>query len=213
MMSQESFVRYVNEFKRPDSRIFADAEKFRIGAMFVSPSADECRGDKDCDAEYSCAVSRKWQLWTRMDQAPMTPQEFAGFLLDNREDIVSPCGSLVCDIAKRLETRKGEDCFSVFRQEDGSFRLGYREGGMGWSAQDVPEGLVLRIAPFADGASLDVPAWMRCCLGQDGLGLDYKLDRPLEKIDRAFRNVLETVEKETSLKVVWISGKTSAKCP
>ncbi|MBI5428665.1 MAG: hypothetical protein HZA02_10380, partial [Nitrospinae bacterium] len=30
----------MNEFKRPDSRIFADAEKFRMGATFVSPSAD-----------------------------------------------------------------------------------------------------------------------------------------------------------------------------
>lgn len=204
MNSQESFIRYVNEFKRPDSQIFADAEKFRIGATFVFRGPDAYWGGRDCDVEYSCATSRKWQLWTRMDQAPMTPGEFAGFLLDNGEDIVSPCESLVLDIAKRLELRKAGDCFSIFRQEDGSFRLGSKEEGKGWSTQDVPGGLLLRIAPFEGGKDFKVPAWMRCRLGEDGLRLDYKLDRPLETIDRAFKLILETVEKETSIKALWI---------
>lgn len=204
MNSQESFIRYVNEFKRPDSKIFADAEKFRIGAAIIYRGTDEYCGGRDYDVEYSCAASWKWQLWTRMDQAPMTPGEFAGFLLDHREDIVSPCESLVWDIAKRLETRKAGDCFSVFRQDDGSFRLGYKEEGKGWSTQDVPGGLLLRIAPFEGGRNFEVPVWMRCRLGEDGLRLDYKLDRPLETIDRAFKLILETVEKETSIKVLWI---------
>lgn len=211
MMSQESFIRYVNEFKRPDSKIFADAEKFRIGAAIAYHGAGEYRGSRDCDAEYSCATSREWQLWTRMDQAHMTPGEFAGFLLDNKDGIVSPGETLILDIAKRLEMKKAGDCFSVFRQEDGSFRLGYREGGVGWSTRDVPGQLVLSVAPFEDGANFEVLAWMRCLLGEDGLRLDYKLDRPSETIDRAFRSVLETVEKETSLKAFWISGKTAAK--
>lgn len=165
----DSFIRYFNEHKSADARVFAKISD--TGAKFYG--IVNFHGASPSFNDHRCAVqltpTMEWTTWLNYARKQMTQAVFAGFLEDNADWFVKPSGLDLLELVSSLEGKSHVDITQAVKLQTGAISLKYSEvvelkGGTTSNQSGeltVPKELVVGIACFEGTSRRDMRARLR----------------------------------------------------
>lgn len=155
-------------------------------------------GRKKHGASLNLKLSTEWAQWVQFSGKLMGQEQFAEFIEDHAEQIMSPSSAEIMEIASTLQVKRGVEFEQGTSLSTGETQFTFREqdkttaGKAGQLA--IPNELLLALTPFKGGSAYKVTAKFRYRLRGSELALGYKL-LDVEKIqDNAFGEVAETIQ-------------------
>ncbi len=158
----------------------------------------------DFRAEIKFRPTPQWVKWTSIDGKMMDQTPFAEFIEDNLEDIATPSGATMLEIATYLEATRTANFKSGVRLANGMVQfqnLESIEAKVGAGAVDVPEVFTLALSPIQGVPSYGVPARFRYRIVDGRLKLGIKLQRVEDLMDKVLAEVLAKIERGTNISV------------
>jgi uncharacterized protein YfdQ (DUF2303 family) len=206
----ESFIAHVNRYRDEGSVIFADIAKMTLTAIYDYHPADVPGGKslpRWCKhrATYQSLLSRQWQLWTRLENAPLTQDQFADVLEQNMGDLASVEGATepakMLEIARFLVIKqKGEFSRSV-NPTTGEYALTNKsENDVG--STTIPRSFMLGLPVFEAGALYQVEARIRFAMKDSKPTFSYFLFEKERLLRDAFNEVRDQATKGTGVPIL-----------
>ena len=206
-----SLMDYATTFKNEHTRMYADVQKFRVVAVLDDhgPAAPAWCDHK---ATLACRFDPDWEKWRDNDRKQMSQTEFAEFIEDQIEQIVSPddsgmpTGAQMLKVATSLEATTDVKFKSGIRLASGQRQISYLETVDGSAGEDgkldIPEEFSISVAPFEGAKAYTVPARLRYRIQGGQLVMFYAL-RGRERFERqVFGEILEQIREGTKLPVL-----------
>lgn len=221
---RDSFIAYVNEFKRPISRIFAEPgflsahSKPVIKAVldYHNPRGSHLSLPTDTTSEslietapqpeyathiatYEPRYSDQWKRWTQACAEPLAQVEFAELIEECREDINNPLAAELLDIVRTFKASKKVSYDSVVYRRDGSVKLEYNDhvDKVG-SSVNLPEQMTLGIPVYYRGTMFAVGLFIRFKVNS-GVAFNLKMDRADRLEDEAFTELARAIAEATGV--------------
>lgn len=194
-----SLIAYVGRHGGEASAIFGDVEAGRIQAVIDYLSKDNEAAHKAHVCEYNAPFSEEWKRWTGIDGKKMPQAEFARFIEENREDIVSPDGATMLELAKTLDAKRKVSFKSGMRLDNGDYDLEYKDettatgGGIDGKIA-IPSEIELGVPVFYGGDRYKVKALFRYRIEDGKLVMWVDLHRAKHIRDAAFNDIIEAVK-------------------
>lgn len=188
------------------SRIFADPDKSTIRLVFDHLANGV--GDKDeppvsgwsqHSATLSLRESRKLALWKRLNEWH-SQGDFANFLEDNMEDVLTPSGSELLAIATDLEANSSGAFKGRTNLTNGSVQLAYQSDTI--TTVEVPARLTLGIPLFEHGDRYKLSARLRFRVTSAGVSFRVLLTNLAESIDSEFERITQEIEEKTGKPII-----------
>ena len=215
---QEDFGRVFQNYQDERSTIFADPEKFTFLAIFdhFSPNADKEKGDTPKDegqpsktdrklgwrqfiATLILKKSRKLKAWEGLNAA--TPQPtFADFIEEHLDDIATPDGQTVLQIATDLETNSSGSFKSKLNLDNGSVQLNFQDEAT--ATVEVPKEITLAIPLFEGGERYKIAARLRFQVREGLLTFRVLLSNLEDAIDQEFERLVQEIEEAVALPII-----------
>lgn len=199
-----SFVSYFQQFGEHTGRIFGDTKNKTMTAILDYHSADQPSWATH-SAHFTPVLSTAWRTWDGMNNKTMGQREFAEFFEENIKDIASPPGAELLEMITRLEGTKNVKFLGGVRLENGATQLQYEEevtGTVGKHKMTVPGSFVLGIPPFEHGQPYRIEALLRWRIKDAAVQFFYKIPRPADYVDAAFRELVTLAQAETGVPVL-----------
>lgn len=200
----DSFIRYFNEHKTSDSRIFVNLSE--ISARFVAIMDYFKKGDTSWNTHvvsYSCPHTVEWVTWMRNNRTSMAQKIFAEFLEDNLQEIVSPLGADVLEIAKTLTAKTMVNFKSGIRLDNGNQQLIFEETSEATAGAkgdlQIPSELTLGIAPFKATQPYRLTARLKYRLTDGRVNFTYEMVKPHRVIEDACNGLISTIKENTGV--------------
>ena len=203
----DSFVRYFNEHKEPDSRIFAKIED--SGASFSATL--DFHGEGPSFNQHVCATSlrstHEFTVWCASNRKVMTQAQFAQFLEDNAEMFRDPAGADLLELIQTLEGKSNASISSAIKLQNRAIKFTYNEdvelkGGIsGTQAGDMtlPGVITAAFSPFDGTGVYEFKARLRYKIAERKLSFWYEAIN-LHLVVRAIASdVLLLIEKQTGV--------------
>ncbi len=190
-----SFLDYFNAFATDNSAIFIDAENGKtVGIIdYHDPSAGT-PGWRKHRVLFEPRVTDEAGLWLANNGRQMDQEEFALFLEQNAEEIVSPPAAEMLEIALTLKTKQKISFSSAKRLQNGQIQYQYIEELEGRAGQKgeltIPEQFEIGLRIFEGGDAYAMKARFRYRIG-DGVKFWYDLIRP----NRIKRDAIDSMAK------------------
>ena len=206
---KDSFVAYVNRFKRPATQIFAEPGFLSGGQAGMNAVIDYHADTNAADygvhtATYTPRYSEQWTRWQNACKQPMKQAEFAEFIEEVRADIREPDAANLLDIVRTFKASKRTEFDSVVYQPNGDVKLAYDERTEQKGSSGVlPETMKLGIPVYFRGTPYVVPVLVRYRVGASAGGVAFalKLDRADVIEDTAFSELTAAVADATGIGV------------
>lgn len=207
----DSLVEYLNNFKGPNTLLFAD-----IMANSITGVIDYHAKDKAENVAHrvtmSLPYSEEWKLWTSIDGKMMGQLEFARFLEENHPDIAQPNAAELIEMARDLHAARNIKFTKVVRTDsdnenftaEDTTTLGSRSTG---NSVELPRQFTVRIPVYFGEEAIDMSAFLRWKVGDDGMTLGIKLWRPEHVRQAMFKQIVVGAAEQTTLRAVF--GKLS----
>ncbi len=200
-----SLAAYVNAHSGPGTALYADQRRLRVVAVLNDhvPEGDvSCPGFGDYRAVLDLLPTPEWTAWRTASGKWMGQEDFADFVEEHVDDVVTPPGADLLELARTFEATKGAQFRSAVRLDSGQRQLTYSEtidARAGQSGQVViPERFTLGLAPFDGVDAYRIEARLRYRIGEGALRLAFVLDHA-DRVQRcAFDDVVQTVEADTA---------------
>lgn len=187
--SIDSFIEYVGRFSTETTVVFADEQQTRLTAVLDYHQSPESPSWCSHVATYECPFSKEWQAWISYDGKNIEQSEFAEFLEERAQDVVTPTGAELLEIALKFKVIR-KACFgSAPRLQTGEFQFQYNEENQKGTVE-LPEDITIGIAPFHNGEKYEVKARLR----EGRLTLSYRLVEPHRFVEHAFRELITKVD-------------------
>ena len=200
----EAFIEYYERYSQPDtSVIFADLRTFTMLGV-IDWHAEHTPGFGFHRVVYTAPRTEEWQAWCKNDGVKMAQQDFAYFIEERMEDIRSPLGAEVLEIAQHLEAKKNVDFVSGQRLSDGQREFTYVETiGTAQSRNQitVPETFVLGLPIFYGGEFYEVTARLRYRINERRLIFWYDLSHRVQLEQTAFNLIVDDVREKVTTPV------------
>jgi uncharacterized protein YfdQ (DUF2303 family) len=147
----------------------------------------------------------QWTKWKGIDGKMLPQAEFAEFIEDNVEDIATPSGAQMLEIATYLEATRSTNFKSGIRLGSGEIQFQNMENidakvGVGQIA--IPETFTLGIAPIFGLPPYSVPARFRYRIQDGKLLLGIKLQRVETMMSAIVEDVVGKIERGTNVSVL-----------
>ena len=201
---QDSFFAAVTAHRDPRTEVYADKDTWSLTAVLNDHAPAE-PGWGDHRAVFSLRQSREWKRWAGKNGQLMSQEEFAQHIEDGLEEIVDPPAADMLELAQTFHAKTGVTFQSSHMLSSGQRQFSYVEdtqasaGGRGELV--VPTTFTLAVSPFegvtgADGKPVGykVLARFRFRLGEGHLKLGYRLVRPEDVIEDAFKGVVDQLD-------------------
>lgn len=198
----DSFIQYIKKHRVTSlTEIYANRESQRIVAVF------DWHGDSGPEwgvhrATLFFQSDPDWQAWARIDRRPMSQQEFAEFLEDQRDDIVSPSAASVMEACTNLEVTTSASFSSRIKLADGTTAYTYSEDQKTGQVK-IPQVIKLKLSPFIGLPSFQVDARIRTSIKDQKLTFKVLLDRPHKVIEEAINEEVLRINEETDIVVFY----------
>lgn len=202
-----SFIFYFNTFGDEHSVIFADAasQSFK-GVLDYHCSGSELPARwREHTVSYATPKAQEWQTWYGMNGKQMAQVAFATFLEDNLDDIRTPAGAQLLEIARTLEAKKNVNFGSSVRLDNGQAQFTYEEeikGSASKGTLEIPEEFKLGIPVFYGGEAYAIRCRLRWRLQDGRLTLWYNMIRPDKVLEDAFSSIYKEIAEGTKAKIV-----------
>jgi uncharacterized protein YfdQ (DUF2303 family) len=212
----QSFIKYLNDFRDPDSRIFAVENNaqfiavldYHQGTLNVDQS-DEWMGRMPRWCQHQATLqlqkSEEWTLWNAHNKQVKSHEDFAQFIEDNLPDIVKPAPATMLELVRTLQAKAEISCDSVARTNAGA-KIHFNEvvkGVAGAAGElEIPSEFTVSIPVYIGSPKVDLTARMRYRLASGKLTLWYDLYRAAAVERAAFASVRDIVAAATETVVL-----------
>lgn len=203
----DSLVEYVNRFKCDTSMLFADIDKNSIAGVidYHGPVLAENVAHR---VTMLLPFSQEWETWTKIDGRLMGQLEFARFLEENHPDIAQPNAAELIEMARDLHAARNIKFTKVVRTDsdnenliaEDTTTLSSRGSG---NSLELPRQFTLRIPVYFGESTIDMTAFLRWKVGDEGMQLGVKLWRPEHVRQAMFKEIVTAVAERTSLPIVF----------
>jgi uncharacterized protein YfdQ (DUF2303 family) len=199
----DSFIAHVNRYKSDDSVVFADQGNGRLVAVFnYHPAgADHASaGWADHRAVYACPKSDSWIAWSNRAGDGMSKHDFAQFLDDHREDIVTaedyPNSAAMLEMVRKLHVKTKGEYRDDFDQVTGERTLILRSEHEE-SSTKIHRAFLLGIPIYRGGKAYYIEVRIQFRIkGDAGPVFSYTLHDAAKQVEQAFSEVTERVRAE-----------------
>jgi uncharacterized protein YfdQ (DUF2303 family) len=201
----ESFLTYWTKHHDDSSEVYADAERLTVTAVLDAHTADSARWSGH-RLHLALRETDAWKQWLRLDGQLMKQEEFAEFLEDHLPELLEPSSAEMLEIAQSFQAAVKVDFQSATRLSSGQRQFQYVETATTKAGQKgqltVPEVFTIGLVPFEGSDGYRLTARLRHRIGQDGLRLGYKLERPDEIRRTAFADVVKAIGEQIDTAVM-----------
>lgn len=191
--SGDSFIEYVRRFASEATVVFADEKQSRLTAIIDYHQSGDSPAWCDHTASYECPYSKEWQAWVAHDGKNIEQGEFAEFLEERAQDVVTPTGAELLEIALQFKVIRKAAFGSAIRLNTGEFQFQFSEENQKGTVE-LPEVIHIGVAPFHNGEKYEVKARLRYRLREGRLTLSYHLMEPHRFVEHAFRELITKVD-------------------
>jgi uncharacterized protein YfdQ (DUF2303 family) len=203
----DSFIRYFNEHKTEDSRIFAT---IRDNAVQFEGELD-FHGDKPEFREHKCSVALsptlEWKIWTDNNKKQMTQAQFAQFLEDNADLFSEPKGTDLLELVQTLEGKSHVNITQAVKLQNGAVKLNFTEdvelrgGATSEKPGDmvVPNKFKVSITPFVGVGYYSMEARLRYRIADRKISFWYETVAAHLVIRTIAGEVLSQIEAKTKV--------------
>ena len=202
----QSFIDYCNAHAGGNAAIFCDIDQHRISAHLDYHARGEASHDGHL-LQFKPIHTEEWIAWKSQDNKRLGQTAFAEHIEDNLDEIVTPPGAQMLEMAQHLSGSTRVTFTSGKRIHDGRTQIQYVEEGQGVSGGakgdiTIPEEFTLGIRPFKGTDSYKLEARFRYRIAGGELAMLYKLKRPSKVADAAFGDIVEQIRKGTEAALV-----------
>jgi uncharacterized protein YfdQ (DUF2303 family) len=201
----ESFLAYWTKHHDDNSEVYADAERLTVTAVLDAHTATGARWSGH-RLHLALRPTDAWKQWLHMDGELMKQETFAEFLEDHSTEVLEPAAAEMLEIAQSFQAAVKVDFQSATRLSSGQRQFQYVETATTKAGQkgtlQVPETFVIGLIPFEGSEGYRLTARLRHRIGQDGLRLGYKLERPDEIRRTAFADVVKAIGEQIDTAVM-----------
>lgn len=195
----EAFAELVKHLKEPTTTVFADQKNLRVCAVIDfseggSPSRDEHQ------VRFEPELHPDWRAWALISGTVLDQVDFAEFVEERIDTIVSPAGADLLELVQDLRGHRNVEFQSSRRLADGQTQLQYVEkletkGAPGNGLVTVPSDLTIQTPVFRGGDPQTLSAFLRFRISSVGaLTFTVKLKRQDDIVPDAFAFLTEDIE-------------------
>lgn len=198
----DSFSRYLLKHAVEGvSEMYADVALRRIVGLVNGHAFFEA-GWGDHRAVLALRHTPDWQHWAPKSGSLMGQVEFAEHIEDGIDQIITPPGAEMLELAQSFHASTGVVFRSSRRLDNGETQLVYQESvsaSAGRSGEiQIPQEFELALVPFEGREAYKVRARLRYRIVDGQLRIGYTLVRPEDVIRSAFDDIIASVESATS---------------
>lgn len=191
----DSLVEYVNAFKTPHTKLFADIMGNSITGLIDYHQEDGKAANVAHAVTMALQFSEEWKLWTGIDGKLMDQLSFARFLEENHPDIAAPNAAELIEVTRDLHANRNIKFTKVVRTDtdnenftaEDTTSLGSRSGS---GTVELPRQFTLRIPVYFGESAIDMTAFLRWKVGDDGMQLGIKMWRPEHVRQAMFKEIV-----------------------
>lgn len=205
-----SLGKYVNEHddKSGSTALYADVYERRIVAVINghAPAADGADGEPgwgDHCGRLQLRPTPEWLAWANLDGKLVDQVRFAEHIEDRLDDIRTPSGADVLELAKTFEAKVGVEFESAIVLESGQRQLTYKEtiaARAGAAGQiTIPKEITLGIKPFEGSDAYAIRARLRYRINAGALTIGIQLVKAEDVLRDAVNDTVATIESDTGL--------------
>ena len=205
LLTPESFSRAIVDHRDARTKVFADNEKSEIIAVFDFlqnggndfGSLPDTRGKGwgQLRAAISFSESRKLKEWKRTLEW-MSQADFANFIEDHLEDVLTPSGQELLSIATDLEASSSGGFKGKMNLDNGSVRLSYQDEVE--TTVEIPRNLTLGIPLFEHGDRYKLGARLRFVISGGSVKFRLLFTNLQDAKDQEFERIVQEIEEKTS---------------
>lgn len=198
--TMESFTKAVLDRATPRTKTFADSEAWVITSVFdfltdESPNAAVGTGWGQLRADLHFKESRKLKEW-RKTLDWMNQADFANFLEDHLEDVVTPEGQDLLGLVTDLEASLDGSFKGKMNLSNGAVKLAYQSDVE--TSVEVPKTLTLGIPLFEHGERYKLTVRLRFNITGQGVRFKLLFTNLDDSKEKEFERVAQEIEEKTS---------------
>lgn len=212
-----SFSSYVNDFKIPDSRIFANVTESdaTFTAVFDYHGKKGEPGRCEFKAFFTVQQTPEWKAWMAANRKPMSQVDFATWLEDNLNLFVSPKnsdapnGAELLELVRTLHGHQNARFNTSLRLNTGAYSVAYDEDVevKGTSTTrpgsiDLPTEIVGGFPVFLGGDPFAIHARLKSRITERKLMLHFETVAVPQIVRQNVMDVVSKIAAETGIKVL-----------
>lgn len=204
----DSLVEYVNAFKTANTKLFADMKANSITALIDYHQQDGKAANVAHAATMALPFSEEWKLWTSIDGGLHGQLEFARFIEENHPDIADPNAAELIELTRDLHAHRNVKFTKVVRTDSDNENLVAEDTttlktGASGKGVELPRQFTLRIPVYFGESAIDMTAFLRWKVDDDGMKLGIKMWRPEHVRQAMFKQIVTGAADRTSLIAVF----------
>lgn len=197
----KSFAQYISKHKATNTEIYVDIDSHKAEAI-LDWHGDTGPGWGVHRAVLHFWMDKAWREWKDKNRQTMSQTQFAEFLEDNRDDIVSPAAASVMEACSNLHVTTSASFSSKVNLADGTTAFSYTEEQKSGQVK-VPQEITLQLSPFQGVQPYAVTARIRTAIKDQKLTFKFIMDRPHLIIENAVKAEIAKIEVQTGLTVFY----------
>ncbi|MCK6488309.1 MAG: YfdQ family protein [Planctomycetes bacterium] len=202
-----AFIRYVNDFKDEDTRIFYTPNGSFLAVFdyhqFAHDEDDFVAGRHgDHTAKLALAASPEWQAWAGMNEKAMGQQSMAEFVEDNLPDIIEPDAAVMLAAASGLHATTGGTFRQATNLANGEASFQFDEQVMGSiksTGASIPTEFKIALRPWLGCDRYPVDCRFRYRVRDGALALHYKALRLHVVLETALEGIVQKITEATDI--------------
>lgn len=191
-----SFHAYFEKHADDDTEVYADSDRLTVTAVLDAHQADGPRFNEHV-LRLALRETEAWKQWAARDGKLVDQEQFAEFLEDHLPELLEPSAGEMLEIAQSFQANSKVEFQSASRLSSGQRQFQYVETSTAKAGQkgqlSVPETFTIGLVPFEGSEGYKLVARLRYRIGQNGLVLGYKLERPGDIRAKAFADVVTAI--------------------
>lgn len=199
----DAFVDYVNRHGGPLTEVWADAKQNRVVGVIDGNASNNAPADVRFGWEQHRVTlmlehTSAWNDWVSGQR--ITEQvQFAEFIEDHAEDVVSPSSAELLEIAQTLHGSSKAEFKSGQRLSNGESQLAFIEDIQGKAGKSgnltIPDEFQIGLRPYIGGELYGVTAKLRWRLNQGHVSIFYKLLNLERTLEVAFEDMTKKISE------------------
>ncbi len=199
LQDADSFIAYLETFKRDESRIFFDNDTLAFAGVIDFPAKDSLAWG-DHVAMFRPRLSEEWNLWFGRNAQYSAQVPFGRFIEENGIDVLTPDAATLLEMVMTFEATKTISFREASRLKNGQVQLTWVEDTKTGSI-DIPDSITIKIPVFYGQKPREIQLRFRYKIDDQKLALAYEFVRPVRVKNEAAAEIVQMVRAETSLPV------------
>lgn len=197
----ESFIEYFNRYADESSVISCDINDGSFRGIIDYHTKDQPEyGRHIC--EFTCKRTEEWTQWRNYSGCAMSQEEFAYFIEQHAEEIITPTPADMLEIALSLRAKKNINFDKAIRLDNGQTQLEYTEvikGTAGARGQlAIPEIIEIGVKLFEGGEGYKMQSRFRYRIKEGQLAMWYELIRPHKAHQKAVNDAFNLIKEQAN---------------